>query len=94
LEDQKPVEEKDGSSVSIKVIVHIMGEDPVMAEMEQELQVTDLFIRVTNATRTDGKDLSYLTEGVEAVIFPWHRVTFLEIMGGEGEGSKVIGFFR
>jgi hypothetical protein len=85
---------KDGFSVAIKVIVHIMGEDPVLAEMEQEPQVTDQYIRVTNASRTDGKDLSYLSEGVEVVIFPWHRVTFLEIMGGEGEGSKVIGFFR
>jgi len=80
--------------VAIKVIVHIVGEDPVMAEMEHEPQTTDLFIKVTNARRIDGKDLAYLTEGVESVIFPWHRITFLEIMSGTGDGEKVIGFFR
>jgi hypothetical protein len=80
--------------VAIKVIVHIMGEDPVLGEIDQELQPTDNFVKLSNLTRVDGKDISYLTEGVVTVLFPWHRITFLEIMAGEASSGKVVGFFR
>lgn len=80
--------------MAIKVVIHIMGEDPVMGEMEKEPLPTDNFIHVTNLTRVDGKDVAYLSEGVVSIMFPWHRITFLEIMGGESAGGKVVGFFR
>lgn len=76
------------------VILHIMGEDPVVAEIEQEPQPSDAFIRVSNLRKKDGKDVHYLAPGVQSVIYPWHRITFVEIMVSEEERSKVIDFFR
>lgn len=76
------------------VIVHIVGEDPVIAEMDQEPQPSDNFIHVTNMRKRDGKEVHYLSPGVESVIFPWSRITFLEIMVDEEERGKVIDFFR
>lgn len=76
------------------VIVHIVGEDPVIAEMDQEPQPSDNFIHVTNIRKRDGKEVHYLSPGVQSVIFPWSRITFLEIMVDEEERGKVIDFFR
>ncbi|MFP4438407.1 MAG: hypothetical protein ACLFVO_14280 [Chloroflexaceae bacterium] len=76
------------------VILHIQGEDPVLADIDQEPEPTDAFIKVTNMRKRDGKDVGYLAGGVQAVIFPWHRITFIEIMPSEEERDKVVDFFR
>ena len=41
-----------------------------------------------------GRPLPYGSPGVESVMFPWSRITFLEIMVDEEERGKVIDFFR
>lgn len=76
------------------VILHVMGEDPILAEMDQEPQPADQYIRVSNLRKRDGKDVPYLTAGVQSVIYPWHRITFLEMMPSEEERDSVIDFFR
>jgi hypothetical protein len=76
------------------VVLHIVGEDPVIAEMDQEPQPTDVFIHVTNMRKRDGKEVHYLSPGVQSVMFPWSRITFLEIMVDEEERGKVVDFFR
>lgn len=76
------------------VVLHIVGEDPVLADIDQEPLPTDAFIKVTNMRKRDGKDVAYLTGGVQSVIFPWHRITFIEIMPSEEERSQVVDFFR
>ncbi|MEI8165923.1 MAG: hypothetical protein WCG26_06075 [Chloroflexales bacterium] len=76
------------------VILHLTSEDPVLADIDQEPLTTDLFIRVTNMRKRDGKPVPYLAAGVQAVIFPWHRVTFIELMPSDEERSSVVDFFR
>lgn len=76
------------------IILHIMGEDPVLADIDEEPQPTDAFIKVMNIRKRDGKDVPYLASGVQAVIFPWHRITFIELMPSEEERDRVIDFFR
>ena len=76
------------------VIVHILGEEPVMGEIERDPEPTDMFVHVNNLRRRDGKDVNYLTPGCESVIFPWSRVTFLEFMVDEQISDDVIDFFR
>lgn len=76
------------------IVLHIMGEDPVLADMDQEPQPNDTFIRVTNMRKRDGKDVPYLAAGVQAVLFPWHRITFIELMPSEEDRDSVVDFFR
>ena len=76
------------------VIIHIVGEDPVLGEMDHEPQPSDNFIQVTNLRKRDGKEVHYLSPGVQTVAFPWSRITFLEFMVDEEERGKVIDFFR
>lgn len=76
------------------VILHIVGEDPVMGEIDSDPQPTDNFIIVSNVRRRDGKDVNYLAPGVERVLFPWSRLTFVEFMPVEDTHDEVIDFFR
>lgn len=76
------------------VILHLTGEEPVLADIDQEPLPGDLFVRVTNLRRRDGKPISYLAAGVQAVIFPWHRISFIQLMPSEEERSSVIDIFR
>lgn len=76
------------------VILHLTGEDPVVAEMEGELNPSDAYIKVTSLRRRDGKDVTYLAPGCQSVIYPWHRVVFIELMVTEEERGQVIDFFR
>jgi len=80
--------------VAKTIVLHIMGEDPVLADLENDPQPGDSFLRVTNMRKRDGKDVPYLAAGVQSVIFPWHRITFVEVMPSEEERGNVIDFFR
>jgi hypothetical protein len=81
-------------AVAKTVVLHLLGEDPVLADLDQDPQPSDAFVRVSNLRKRDGKDVHYLTPGVQSVLFPWHRISFLELMVSEEERSSVIDFFR
>jgi hypothetical protein len=80
--------------VAKTVILHLTGEDPVLADIDEDPQPGDQFIKVTNMRKRDGKPVPYLAAGVQAVIYPWHRVTFVELMPSAEERSQVVDFFR
>ena len=79
--------------MSIEVIIHLVNEDPVVAEVETLPDPTHATITVTNPRRRDGRSLHYVTEGATAFVFPWTRISFLEIMAEE-EAEDVVEFFR
>ena len=77
----------------ISVLVHLSGEDPVLGEMEALPATADTNITVNNPRRRDEKDLPYLMETVVSVIWPMHRVHFIEILPTRDE-EDLIGFVR
>jgi hypothetical protein len=79
--------------VSLEVIVHLHNEDPILAELEAMPNPADQSIILTNPRRRDGRSLHYITEGATAFIFPWTRISFIEVMAEEEE-LEVIEFFR
>lgn len=77
----------------ISVIVHVANEDAVVCEVEDLPQPTDQVIIVHNPRKRDGKDLMYLDEEVTTVIYPWHRINFVQVLPS-AEREEVIGFVR
>ncbi len=75
------------------IILHIQNEEAVMGEIEELPSTTDLMITITNPRRMDGKDLHYITENVVTVIWPIHRLNFIEILPTKEE-EEIIGFVR
>ena len=75
------------------VIVHIMNEEPVVAEVEELPTGDAIYIQLMNPRKKDGKELHYQDEGVSSMLMPWHRINFIQIMPSAGV-EEVIGFVR
>jgi hypothetical protein len=79
--------------MTLEVIVHLNNEDPIVAEIERIPEPTDQTLVLMNPRRRDGRSLHYVTEGATSFLFPWTRISFIEIMGSEEE-EDVVEFFR
>ena len=79
--------------MSIEVIIHLHNEDPIVAEIEEMPDPTHQTLTFTNPRRRDGRPLHYITEGATQFIFPWNRISFIEVMEEE-EAKEVVEFFR
>lgn len=79
--------------MTIEIILHLMNEDPILAEMEKLPDPTHQTITVSSPRRRDGRTLHYVTEGATSFIFPLSRVSFIEIMEEE-EAKEIVEFFR
>lgn len=75
------------------LLIHLSGEDPVLGEIDELPEPTDTAITVNNPRRRDGKDLPYIDGNVVSVMWPMHRVTFMEILPTADE-EELIGFVR
>ena len=80
--------------MAVTVIVHIVGGDPFLAEVESLPAPTDQSVTLNNPRKRDGKPLSFIDDGSVSVIFPWHRISFLEVMPGEEVRGEIDLFFR
>lgn len=66
--------------MSVHIIVHIVNEDPIVGEVEQLPEPTDQYVLISNPRLRDGKDLHYLEDEATAMMLPWHRINFVEVM--------------
>ncbi len=79
--------------MSYSVLVHISGEEAVLGEIDEMPDHDSSIIAVNNPRRKDEKDLTYLYETVTTVIWPMHRINFIEILPTR-EDEELIGFVR
>jgi hypothetical protein len=79
--------------MSYTVLVHVSGEDAVLGEIEELPEPDAVIITVNNPRRKDEKDLPYLYETVTSVIWPMHRINFIEVLPTR-EDEDLIGFVR
>ena len=76
------------------VIAHMTNEDPFVAELSELPKPTDTCVQFFNPRLRDGKPLRYVTQGMSSLIYPMHRISFIEVMAGEEERAQVVEFFR
>lgn len=81
----------------MRVIVHVLNEDPVLADIDDLPDPKDNCLVARNPRKRDGNKLPLLAEGVRTVIYPWTRITFVEILDETSSGptgDSIVGFFR
>jgi len=76
------------------VIIHLHNEDPIVAEMDELPKPEDSSIIVVNPRKRDGKQVHYIDPEATQVIFPWTRITFIEVFPSEEEEAEIVEFFR
>ncbi len=79
--------------MAMTVLIHLMNEDPIVAEMEELPDPQGQFLICQNPRRRDGRDLSYVLPEVRSLIMPWHRIHCVEILPGE-EAEEVVTIVR
>ncbi len=80
--------------MAFSVILHLPSEEPILAEMEDLPKPSDTSVIVSNMHKRDGSPLAYIERETERVIFPWHRISFIEVLPSEAEREKLVKFFR
>jgi hypothetical protein len=75
------------------LLIHLEGTDPIVADIDKLPDTHDQVIMVNNPRQRDGRDLANLMPEVQTVIYPWNRITFIEVMPTEEE-EEIIGFIR
>lgn len=83
--------------MAMQVVLHIHNEDPFIADLEALPDPHANYVRVTNPRKRDGKAIPTLTNGATTFLYPWTRITFLEILEdleAQDSADKLMGFFR
>lgn len=75
------------------IIVHVNNEDPVVCEVDELPDAHAQIIQIHNPRRRDGTDVHYLDEDVSSVIFPLHRINFIQVLPSS-EVEDIVGFVR
>ncbi len=79
--------------MSHTVIIHIKNSEPMLAEIDELPELTDVLVKLSNPRQRDGKDLMYLERNVVNVYWPWAEISFLEILPGD-TAEEVVSFIR
>ena len=80
--------------MAITCIIHIVGGDAVLGEIDEMPDPQSNYVLFTNVRARDGKAVVYLDRETTRVMFPWHRISFLETLPSEEDQEEVESFFR
>jgi len=80
--------------MAFTALLHIANSDPILAEMDEMPDTSTTYVVCTNARARDGKALHYIDQEAVRFLFPWHRVTFIEIYPSDEDRAEVETFFR
>ena len=76
------------------VIIHLVNEDPILADMEELPTASATCVMFTNPRKRDGKPAVWVTPGATSFIYAMTRINFIEIMTSDEERRNVVEFFR
>lgn len=75
------------------VLVHIANADPIKCDLEELPKPTDNVFVGKNVREKGDKDLDFLEDGVNTLIIPWWRITFIEVLpSSEGADEFPLPF--
>lgn len=91
--------------MALTVIIHFVGDDAIVADMDQLPDAANQYVVVRNPRRKDGKAIGNIEASAKAILYPWGRITFIELMSEAEEaqdpetvaaqqGTTIFGFFR
>ena len=83
--------------MAIQVVLHLHNEDPFVGDLDVLPDPTHNYVKITNPRKRDGKPLPTLTNGATAFLYPWTRITFIEVLDdieSSAPTETLMSFFR
>jgi hypothetical protein len=65
-------------------VLHLHNEQPLLADLFEMPAASDVAIRLTNLRSLDGKRPIFVDDKNSVFVFPYHRVSFIEIPAQAG----------
>jgi hypothetical protein len=62
------------------ILVHIANQEPVKLDVEELPKPTDNCIIGKNPRDRSDRELAQIDEGVTTVIYPWHRISYIQVL--------------
>lgn len=76
------------------IIVHISNAAPVKIDVEELPDPMATSIIGKNPRERSDKEIDWLDEGVDTVIFPWWRINYVQVLPSEEESTEFPMPFR
>ena len=80
--------------MSITCLIHVQGGDAIVGEIEELPDPSSHYVVFTNVRARDGKAVVYIDREATRILFPWHRISFLETLPSEEDMEEVETLFR
>jgi hypothetical protein len=77
----------------ITLYLHVTNEEPVVVECERMPEPGDNCIVCKHPRKRDNKEVHYVLPDVTTVIFPWWRISFIEVLPA-GDDEEIFKPFR
>jgi hypothetical protein len=78
----------------IILLLHLANSDAVKVDCEDMPNPSDQFVAGRNPRDKADKEVTWLEDGVTTVLFPWWRITFVEILPSEEDEAEFPLPFR
>jgi hypothetical protein len=76
------------------LLVHINNTDPVKVDVDELPKPDDQILIGKNPRERGDREVSWIEDGVNTVIFPWWRVTLVEVLPAAEEAEEFPLPFR
>jgi hypothetical protein len=67
------------------LLLHIANQDALKVDVDDLPDTHDQILVCKNPRDKADKELNWIEDGVSTLIFPWHRITFIEVLPSEEE---------
>lgn len=78
----------------ITLVLHIANSEPIKVDVEEMPKPSDSVIIGLNPRERSDKDVHWLDEGVTTVLFPWHRINYVQVLPDPSDEAEFPGLFR
>jgi hypothetical protein len=78
----------------VTLLVHINNAEPVKVDVDEMPRTTDNAIIGKNPRDKTDREINWIEDGVTTIIFPWWRVSFVEVLPTSEEAEEFPLPFR
>lgn len=80
--------------MSLRVTVHVLNDEPFIAEMDEMPMPHAAYITFSNPRTREGKPVPWQSNGAIGFLYPWSRITFIEVMVRAEDAGEIEKFYR
>lgn len=76
------------------LLLHVANEEPIKIDVDELPDPRDVSIAGRNPRLRGDKEVIFLEEGVNTVIFPWWRINYVQVLPGPDDDFDFPTQFR